>query len=164
MKLYEKWLIQAYTSEGNSIPAYWNLYMPVEQKIYEKMIGEKNNKIEGSIGELAKVNNMKPEQFVGFLDGISDALDKEIDLMEVDEDTVIDVTVDFEVLYKKMIEFKAEHLYSLKEWENVFSKEELMKFYNEQKASKTVIKDAKVGRNDPCPCGSGKKYKKCCGA
>ncbi len=29
---------------------------------------------------------------------------------------------------------------------------------------KTVIKGAKVGRNDPCPCGSGKKYKKCCGA
>lgn len=24
--------------------------------------------------------------------------------------------------------------------------------------------DIKVGRNDPCPCGSGKKYKKCCGA
>jgi len=28
---------------------------------------------------------------------------------------------------------------------------------------KTVKKDRKVGRNDPCPCGSGKKYKKCCG-
>ena len=26
-----------------------------------------------------------------------------------------------------------------------------------------VRKGAKVGRNDPCPCGSGKKYKKCCG-
>lgn len=26
-----------------------------------------------------------------------------------------------------------------------------------------VINEAKVGRNDPCPCGSGKKYKKCCG-
>ena len=24
--------------------------------------------------------------------------------------------------------------------------------------------DAQVGRNDPCPCGSGKKFKKCCGA
>ncbi len=24
--------------------------------------------------------------------------------------------------------------------------------------------EAKVGRNEPCPCGSGKKYKKCCGA
>jgi preprotein translocase subunit SecA len=29
---------------------------------------------------------------------------------------------------------------------------------------KQVIKGEKVGRNDPCPCGSGKKYKKCCGA
>ena len=25
------------------------------------------------------------------------------------------------------------------------------------------IRSEKVGRNDPCPCGSGKKYKKCCG-
>ncbi len=29
---------------------------------------------------------------------------------------------------------------------------------------KPVVKGEKVGRNDPCPCGSGKKYKKCCGA
>ncbi len=28
----------------------------------------------------------------------------------------------------------------------------------------TVVKGEKVGRNDPCPCGSGKKYKNCCGA
>jgi SWIM/SEC-C metal-binding protein len=25
------------------------------------------------------------------------------------------------------------------------------------------VAEKKVGRNDPCPCGSGKKYKKCCG-
>ncbi|WP_031545332.1 Rho termination factor N-terminal domain-containing protein [Salinicoccus luteus] len=29
--------------------------------------------------------------------------------------------------------------------------------------TQTVVKEVKVGRNDPCPCGSGKKYKKCCG-
>ena len=28
---------------------------------------------------------------------------------------------------------------------------------------KTVVKGKRIGRNDPCPCGSGKKYKKCCG-
>ncbi|MBL7180804.1 MAG: PBPRA1643 family SWIM/SEC-C metal-binding motif protein [Pseudomonadota bacterium] len=28
---------------------------------------------------------------------------------------------------------------------------------------KPKIADKKVGRNEPCPCGSGKKYKKCCG-
>jgi SWIM/SEC-C metal-binding protein len=29
---------------------------------------------------------------------------------------------------------------------------------------KTMIAEDKVGRNEPCPCGSGKKYKKCCGS
>src|SRR5947209_424129 len=33
-----------------------------------------------------------------------------------------------------------------------------------QRPQPTVNRDAKVGRNDPCPCGSGKKYKKCHGA
>jgi len=30
--------------------------------------------------------------------------------------------------------------------------------------SAPIVKGAQPGRNDPCPCGSGKKYKKCCGA
>ena len=33
----------------------------------------------------------------------------------------------------------------------------------DSQSSKTVKKTNNVGRNDPCPCGSGKKYKKCCG-
>ena len=35
--------------------------------------------------------------------------------------------------------------------------------YKQQKASGTIRKEKKIGRNDPCPCGSGKKYKHCCG-
>ena len=34
---------------------------------------------------------------------------------------------------------------------------------DEHKVGGTVVKGKKVGANDPCPCGSGKKYKKCCG-
>lgn len=34
---------------------------------------------------------------------------------------------------------------------------------DEETSNITVKKSAKIGRNDPCPCGSGKKYKKCCG-
>ena len=34
----------------------------------------------------------------------------------------------------------------------------------EQTVKKPIRKGEKIGRNDPCPCGSGKKYKKCCGA
>lgn len=35
---------------------------------------------------------------------------------------------------------------------------------DEKPVKKPVVKKEKVGRNDPCPCGSGKKYKNCCGA
>lgn len=35
---------------------------------------------------------------------------------------------------------------------------------NEEPRREPIVKGNKVGRNDPCPCGSGKKYKKCCGA
>jgi preprotein translocase subunit SecA len=34
---------------------------------------------------------------------------------------------------------------------------------NGNKPQQVVRGSAKIGRNDPCPCGSGKKYKKCCG-
>ncbi|MCL5986627.1 MAG: preprotein translocase subunit SecA [Actinobacteria bacterium] len=35
---------------------------------------------------------------------------------------------------------------------------------NRPPESREAVSSSKVGRNDPCPCGSGKKYKKCCGA
>lgn len=34
----------------------------------------------------------------------------------------------------------------------------------DKKSNEPIVKGKKIGRNDPCPCGSGKKYKKCCGA
>ncbi|NPA38861.1 MAG: preprotein translocase subunit SecA [Thermodesulfobacteria bacterium] len=36
-------------------------------------------------------------------------------------------------------------------------------FASDEKQKKKPAKSQKIGRNDPCPCGSGKKYKKCCG-
>ena len=35
--------------------------------------------------------------------------------------------------------------------------------YCQESNNSTIKKDKKIGRNEPCPCGSGKKYKKCCG-
>ncbi|MBK7674367.1 MAG: UPF0149 family protein [Candidatus Accumulibacter sp.] len=41
----------------------------------------------------------------------------------------------------------------------------IYRFWIAQRRVKTVRReDARIGRNDPCPCGSGKKFKKCCGA
>ncbi|MDA3809909.1 MAG: YchJ family protein [Spirochaetaceae bacterium] len=36
-------------------------------------------------------------------------------------------------------------------------------FHDSRMINEPVVNENKVGRNDPCPCGSGKKYKKCCG-
>ena len=54
-------------------------------------------------------------------------------------------------------------VYNLEEWKAIFDEETRKALYKEQKASTTIVKEAKVYPNDPCPCGSGKKYKKCCG-
>ncbi|HIZ71748.1 MAG TPA: SEC-C domain-containing protein [Candidatus Atopostipes pullistercoris] len=37
-----------------------------------------------------------------------------------------------------------------------------MAHYKEEKQEQQSTRSKKIGRNDPCPCGSGKKYKKCC--
>ena len=44
------------------------------------------------------------------------------------------------------------------------SQENLNNLDNDTVRKETVKKDGpSIGRNDPCPCGSGKKYKQCCG-
>jgi uncharacterized protein YecA (UPF0149 family) len=62
-----------------------------------------------------------------------------------------------------MHDAKAEWLYGLEEWNEIFDKEKQIEIEKNYKKSKTVVKADKIGRNDPCSCGSGKKYKKCCG-
>ncbi len=70
-----------------------------------------------------------------------------------------------------LVEFSAKYRAEGKEHEHletaIFGREEGKWVYVGQVAPKgqTVRREEpKVGRNDPCPCGSGKKFKKCCGA
>ena len=52
---------------------------------------------------------------------------------------------------------------NLPQWDALLTEERRKELYKAQKKSMTVVKGKKIGRNDPCPCGSGKKYKQCCG-
>ena len=46
----------------------------------------------------------------------------------------------------------------------LLSEEQQKELYKEAKKMHTFVREGKkIGRNDPCPCGSGKKYKHCCG-
>lgn len=163
MSLYENWMKKAFSQEGSSIEAVWEEYLPKEQKIYEYIIGEKVEKVEGKVSALAERFHMTAEQIVAFVDGLNAALPEQYDMKTLTEESEICLHIDFEKLYKLMIEYKAEHLSELPQWDGIFDAETRKRLAQEQKRSKTIVKGEKIGRNDPCPCGSGKKYKKCCG-
>jgi hypothetical protein len=162
MTLYKKWFAAAYDKTGNTIKKCWDEYIPLEKEVYSKLLKDKTTHIEGTISELGEKFNMSHEQVVGFIDGINDATDEPVDVKDLTADSSVNIIYTFEALYKKMVEFRAEHLCELTEWDAIFDETTKRKMYREQRESTTIRKQTKVGRNDPCPCGSGKKYKKCC--
>ena len=165
MSLLQEWRDIAYSQENpKAEELFWNNYFEIEKEIYEQLLAEPKNVVSGTVESLAKQYNTTVMIFVGFLDGINDSLKKPNPIDEMKEDTKVSLDIDLEKLYYNMVEAKADWLYKLKAWDNLLTEEKRMELYREQKASGTVRKDKKVGRNDPCPCGSGKKYKKCCGA
>ena len=86
-----------------------------------------------------------------------------VNLLEKVDDCSIAERMD-KVVQLVTAEFKKhDWLYTLEEWETLITPERRKELYKESKLSTTVVKPAKVGRNEPCPCGSGKKYKQCCG-
>jgi len=164
MGLFEQWkeLISNQTDE--SFPEFWEEYSAAEKKIYSAILDDHRNIVSGTFTELKDRFGVSDVLFMGFLDGVSTSLKSEPDLEKITEESAIDLDVDFEKLYFNMLAAGAEHLHQLPEWTSVLSAEEMASIAKAYKKSKTVVKEEQPGRNDPCPCGSGKKYKKCCGA
>lgn len=166
MALLDEWRSYAYgvefdSPEGKKI---WSKYFEQEKEIYKQLLQNPSEVVSGSVKELAQKYGMDVNYMVGFLDGINESLKTQNPIEEMDEDTVVSLDIDFEQLYYHMVEARADWLYELPEWEGLITPERRKELYLEQKKSGTVVKGKKVGRNEPCPCGSGKKYKKCCGA
>ncbi|MCP1101210.1 uncharacterized protein M2454_000399 [Aequitasia blattaphilus] len=163
--LYDQWQAIAYNEEEErgKLEKFWENYFESETAVYEKLLSNPNEKLEGSLKDIAEKVGLDVLTMVGFLDGINDSLITPNDLDTVTEDTIVNLIFDEATLYKNMVDAKAEWLYELPEWDDIFTEEEQKALYKEQKESGTIRKDKKIGRNDPCPCGSGKKYKKCCG-
>lgn len=165
MALLESWQKVAYNEETNKqeLQRFWQRYFLVEKGVYEKLLVNPDEHVEGTVKELAEKYELSIMDMTGFLDGINESLitPNPIDTME--EDTVVNLNFDKEKLYKNMVEARADWLYELPAWEEIFDQETRHRLYLEQRKSGTVVTGKKVGRNDPCPCGSGKKYKQCCG-
>ena len=166
MGLLQDWREFAYGVEMNSKAgkAIWKKYFDEEKQVYEQLLAAPDEVVSGTVQELADKYNMELKYMVGFLDGINESLKTPNPIETMAEDTQVSLDIDLEKLYYNMVGAKADWLYELPAWNNLLSPERRNELYKAQKKSGTVVKDKKVGRNDPCPCGSGKKYKKCCGA
>lgn len=163
MTLYDKWreiAEEERTPQANE--AFWKDYFLKEKDIYANILTNNLKNLKGTHSELASSFNMDPVTFAGFIDGINTSLVNEVDLDNLEETTELDIEIDYEKLYFNMLDAKAEWLYNLSEWDNILSADIRNDITKEFRVSKMAVSN-KVGRNELCPCGSGKKYKKCCG-
>jgi hypothetical protein len=163
--LLETWREGAYGKDMNTKEGqlFWGNYFNIEKGIYEEILSHPRKEYKGTVKELADSFKCDLNIFVGFLDGINDSLVTPNPIEEMDENTEVSLKYDKEKLYYNMVEAKADWLYGLPQWDKLLTEERRKELYKEQKKSGTVVVGKKPGRNDPCPCGSGKKYKFCCG-
>ena len=165
MALLDEWRGKAYDEKANKgdLQRLWNDYFQREKEIYEQILKNPEEVVTGTVQELADKFGVDLEIMVGFLDGINDSLKEPNPIETMEADTTVQLGYDTERLYKNMVAAQADWLYQLPEWNDIFTEERQKELYHEQKISGTVVKGPKVYPNDPCPCGSGKKYKKCHG-
>lgn len=165
MSLYTHWhdMVESARKDGTEA-RFWNKYLDTETNAYKKILADTAKSYSGSIRELAAEFDMPEPMFAGFIDGINTSLVEQIELDTLESDTVVKLDIDFEKLYFNMHEAKADWLYGLKEWDDVLSGDTRKRITREYRESKQFVhKNAKISPNSPCPCGSGKKYKRCCG-
>ena len=165
MALLETWREKAYNAQTDKkqMESFWDEYFKKEQAIYEQLLDDPDTEVKGTVAELADRFGIDIMTMTGFLDGINDSLKEKNPIETMEEDTPVSLAFDKEMLYKNMVDAKANWLYGLSQWKKIFDEETLKKFYLEAKKMNTIVKPKKIGRNDPCPCGSGKKFKKCHG-
>ena len=165
MGLLQEWREFAYSKDTNDREGqlFWVDYFNKEKDVYKQLLANADKVYEGTVASLAEQFGLDLKYMTGFLDGINDSLKVPNPIEEMDKDTHVSLDFDKEKLYYNMVAARAEWLYELEEWDALLTPERRKELYKEQKSSTTVVKDKKIGRNEPCPCGSGKKYKHCCG-
>ena len=163
--ILEQWRAIAYDQQAdrNKLQRFWANYFNIEKGIYEQLLSNPDEVVTGTVKELAEKYGQEVLTMVGFLDGINDSLKIPNPIETMDENTKVSLCFDKELLYKNMVDARADWLYELPQWDKIFTEEKKKVLYKEQKNARTIHVEKKVYPNDPCPCGSGKKYKKCCG-
>lgn len=161
MSLYKNWEQSIEKAAPANAQSMLEEYYAKEKDAYAMILNEKMQILSGKASELAKKLGLTDDEFGAFADGINTSLETQIDIESLESNSDVEIKIVWNELYKNMHKAKAEWLYTLPEWDGILSEEEKNNLLREYRQSCQAVSH-KVGRNDPCPCGSGKKYKNCC--
>jgi len=164
MALLDAWREKAYQEKDKvKMSKLWQAYFLKEKEIYQQLLKNPDEEVKGSVKDLAEKYGTTISFMTGFLDGIQESLVEPNPIETMEAETEVSLKFDKERLYMNMVGAEADWLYGLEEWNDIFDEETRKELYKRQKTSTTIVKGDRIYPNDPCPCGSGKKYKKCCG-
>ena len=124
MSLYTQWtdmVVEFVKTKGEK--AFWDVYSTIEEEIYRKILSAHQEKHEINIADLAKAVDTTPQFVMGFLDGINESLKQPLNLEELDSSSSVTLDIDLESLYYNMLDAKADYLYTLPQWDGIFSEE-----------------------------------------
>ncbi len=135
MGLLQQWRDTAYSQQTDKkvLQKFWTDYFMIEKGIYEKLLSEPDVKVKGTVKELAAKYEIPVMTMVGFLDGIDESLIVPNPIEEMDEDTEVNLIFDKEKLYKNMVDAKADWLYNLPMWDNIFDEDKRKHFTVKQR-------------------------------
>ena len=154
----------------------------IDRKDIVKLLQERADALYAEREEMFGTENMREIERICLLKVVDTKWMDHIDAMEelkrgiylrsyAQRDPVVEYRIEGFAMFDEMIaairEDTARLVLTVKvRIEEPLEREQVMKPDAENAGSHTTVKKSaseKVGRNDPCPCGSGKKYKKCCG-
>ena len=161
MSLYKNWEQSIEKAAPANAQSMLEEYYAKEKDAYAMILDGKMEVISGKAAEIAEKLGLTADEFGAFADGINTSLETQVDVDALEADSDVELKIVWNELYKNMHKAKAEWLYTLPEWDGILTEEEKMTLLREYRQSCQAVSH-KVGRNDPCPCGSGKKYKNCC--
>ena len=123
--ILEQWREIAYNQQAdrNQLQRFWANYFNIEKGIYEQLLSNPDEVVSGTVKELAEKYGQDVLTMVGFLDGINDSLKIPNPIETMDENTKVTLAFDKELLYKNMVDAKADWLYQLPQWDEIFSEE-----------------------------------------
>ena len=113
--ILEQWRAIAYDQQAdrNKLQQFWAKYFNIEKNIYAQLLENPDEVVTGTVKELAEKYNQEVLTMVGFLDGINDSLKVQNPIETMDENTTVSLCFDKELLYKNMVDAKADWLYNL---------------------------------------------------